>query len=842
MNFPELIIYIYNIAITIGGFLAFVVIVFSGVKLLNSQGNPSALSESKKRIINSLIGLAVLLGSYIILSTINPDIMIIKDIKLGDSGFSFTITTPGETESATTFKFQEIPIATLVEQLLAANSSTVNLLPCYEYEHRATDSSGNIIIGNTIDQNGDGQINEKDILLDKDIFYCMKLLGDATQKKTEQHLNVLIKELDNALQKCTCTNCSEKPLQIPYGYECEYRPRTYTSAGECSYCQEDDKANNCGCYGGPNGYENIRPDGNSVVEDYGTFKQYKYDPCPNRLEINCKRQMIKMLVNGTVPDSICYQRGYIKESAPKSPILLTLEESVKRYDQFKDYFVKKEAELESAEKTMKNSVGEKITLQEFIKIQNEEKQYTIDKTESPYGGTRYCTDFRCEDSSTGKCTLGSLSPEKRICNSSAREHFLFDGDPGTFYLNPDYGKATKTILDNAEKVSSFKTCSVADGDITKGNYAGLIPIGEAVDEAEAWAKEVPILIDKTVNEINNIAKQAISISELSQSCDCSRCENKNIGQIYMCREPCCCTGEDCCECWCGAANCIQCKTCQPRSKAYDSNGYMIEQGEGSSPCRVCPPAEPPKFKIYQNEKEWFVCPYYIASGNPTNFEVENGSDFCSLVKNIYYRGEIDSDCFENTLDEEESSKRPIELNKLGYLQRFEERQKRLLDFANVKEIRDDKQYESLGTYNLINGICPSYSEKIKERKEMSCDGSLNHNNSINNRFAILEKLSLSRERLKGCITGYGHPNKDDSARTRIFTCKEGINLTILKSYAIYPNFPYPFALTYYNCYPYNVSNQIKTTCFNNKDRPGTAEKPGCEMLTADYMDNYYCCK
>jgi hypothetical protein len=125
---------------------------------------------------------------------------------------------------------------------------------------------------------------------------------------------------------------------------------------------------------------------------------------------------------------------------------------------------------------------------------------------------------------------------------------------------------------------------------------------------------------------------------------------------------------------------------------------------------------------------------------------------------------------------------------------------------------------------------------------MKCDNKLNYSNSVEKRFVLLDRLTYVRNKLNKCVTGYNQSYKDNSAITRVFTCKEGINMMLLDGYTITPDFPYPRVSTYYNCYPYNISEKIKSTCFENKDKPGSAENPGCPMLTQDYMDNYYCCE
>ncbi|MDD2496346.1 MAG: hypothetical protein PHE29_14300, partial [Tissierellia bacterium] len=192
-------------------------IVAAGIKLVESRGNPSEIEDAKKKIINSLIGLTVLLTSYILLTTINPDIINIQNINLGGVNISVPVINPTTPkEEVKNYVFEEIPLGTITEGILMGNSSKKNGLPCYEYENDLTkikDKDGRIIIGDTIDQNKDGIINSDDYLLNKDIFYCMKLLDQAIKNKTEYHLKELINQLDVLLQNsCSCNNCYRDKL------------------------------------------------------------------------------------------------------------------------------------------------------------------------------------------------------------------------------------------------------------------------------------------------------------------------------------------------------------------------------------------------------------------------------------------------------------------------------------------------------------------------------------------------------------------------------------------------------------------------------------------------------
>jgi hypothetical protein len=71
---------IYNYAIGIVGILAAVVLMFGGVIWLTAGGSQEKVKEAKAWIGASISGLVLLLCSYMILNTINPDLVSFKEI------------------------------------------------------------------------------------------------------------------------------------------------------------------------------------------------------------------------------------------------------------------------------------------------------------------------------------------------------------------------------------------------------------------------------------------------------------------------------------------------------------------------------------------------------------------------------------------------------------------------------------------------------------------------------------------------------------------------------------------------------------------------------------------
>ncbi len=74
-SFSGLVANFYSFALVIAGVLAFGAIVYGGVLYATSRGNPTRESEGKSWITSALLGLLLLGGAYIILYTINPQLV-----------------------------------------------------------------------------------------------------------------------------------------------------------------------------------------------------------------------------------------------------------------------------------------------------------------------------------------------------------------------------------------------------------------------------------------------------------------------------------------------------------------------------------------------------------------------------------------------------------------------------------------------------------------------------------------------------------------------------------------------------------------------------------------------
>ncbi|MFH1656271.1 MAG: pilin [Candidatus Nealsonbacteria bacterium] len=77
-SLPDFVKYIFVFAIIISGFIALLVIVYAGFEYTASIGSPNKIQSAKDKINGAIIGLLILAVSWLILDTINPQLVIFR--------------------------------------------------------------------------------------------------------------------------------------------------------------------------------------------------------------------------------------------------------------------------------------------------------------------------------------------------------------------------------------------------------------------------------------------------------------------------------------------------------------------------------------------------------------------------------------------------------------------------------------------------------------------------------------------------------------------------------------------------------------------------------------------
>ncbi len=78
-DLPKLVAWLYTLFVMISGLAAFVMIIWGGVQWMSSQGNPTATGDAKDKIQKALLGLLLVLASFLILQIINPELTLLKN-------------------------------------------------------------------------------------------------------------------------------------------------------------------------------------------------------------------------------------------------------------------------------------------------------------------------------------------------------------------------------------------------------------------------------------------------------------------------------------------------------------------------------------------------------------------------------------------------------------------------------------------------------------------------------------------------------------------------------------------------------------------------------------------
>ena len=90
-----LIYYLFAFSVSVVGIIAFGAIIYAGVMLMMSGARPQLRMDAKNKIRNVILGIALLLGSVILLNTINPELSIIN-VPGADKGSGLKFDLPEE--------------------------------------------------------------------------------------------------------------------------------------------------------------------------------------------------------------------------------------------------------------------------------------------------------------------------------------------------------------------------------------------------------------------------------------------------------------------------------------------------------------------------------------------------------------------------------------------------------------------------------------------------------------------------------------------------------------------------------------------------------------------------
>jgi len=128
-NIANLVKAIYKYAIGIVGILAAVVLMIGGILWIVAGGNATAIGEAKAWIAASLTGLVLALTSYLILATVNPDLVDLKTTKIKEvENKDYTLS--NQPPLGTIYKWQCLPLSKPCEEVTDPPTVTLDRSTC----------------------------------------------------------------------------------------------------------------------------------------------------------------------------------------------------------------------------------------------------------------------------------------------------------------------------------------------------------------------------------------------------------------------------------------------------------------------------------------------------------------------------------------------------------------------------------------------------------------------------------------------------------------------------------------------------------------------------------------
>ena len=253
---PDYVRYIFQLSLFIGAMLTFGSLLYGGVRFLTSAGSPAAKKDAQSQISAGILGLIILVSAYIILNTINPQLV---GWQVSLPGKAPTAPPAAGLPKAKIASYLEIPLGGLIENLWGERGSPpYRPAECYLFNENGDAISGS--------------------LATRDRLECVKGLSEAIKikgKKLKEPIEELQKLYDcqNCCRDCcknACQNwvddswqscgsypcCEGQGMERQYYYqECPYNCCEFFQACKCQKCGfEADWCQRCNCIC-------VRPDG-----------------------------------------------------------------------------------------------------------------------------------------------------------------------------------------------------------------------------------------------------------------------------------------------------------------------------------------------------------------------------------------------------------------------------------------------------------------------------------------------------------------------------------------------------------------------------------------------------
>lgn len=107
----QIVAWLYVFIVTISGLAAFVMIVWGGIQYMTSSGNPTTTGEAKDKIKQALLGLLLILASFLILQVINPELTLLQTSDLPKASAPSSTSSSAQTSSGAPLPGQQVQCA-----------------------------------------------------------------------------------------------------------------------------------------------------------------------------------------------------------------------------------------------------------------------------------------------------------------------------------------------------------------------------------------------------------------------------------------------------------------------------------------------------------------------------------------------------------------------------------------------------------------------------------------------------------------------------------------------------------------------------------------------------------
>ena len=198
-TFPEYARYFFSIGIFLSATLSAIVIIFGGIYYLVSFGRSQYTGEGKDWIKAGILGLFLILGAYLIVYTINPDLAIFRLNGLTPVIVANPIPEMLNPNTPRVY-YSEIPIGVLTENTLART------MDCYDFDYNGDPISA------PLEAEGSGTIAGP-TFRDHDRADCIAKLAEAAEAKAKLIKN-LSDKITSLMEQCRCENSDEEGKPI----------------------------------------------------------------------------------------------------------------------------------------------------------------------------------------------------------------------------------------------------------------------------------------------------------------------------------------------------------------------------------------------------------------------------------------------------------------------------------------------------------------------------------------------------------------------------------------------------------------------------------------------------